>query len=73
MNVDPEWLHVALSCITAIAVGFNVIQSTRIKLAISDLKLWTHEHFIGKNDYPRSQQLWRSRENTRQPQDRSSR
>ena len=48
---DFEKISVFLSSVGFLATLINIIFTSRVKLAISDLKLWSLDKFITKDDH----------------------
>lgn len=50
----PEWLHIGLVALLALASAFQIFQNTTIKLAITkmegELKEWARNTFVSKHD-----------------------
>lgn len=51
MNITPEWINIAITAIVGLVGVFNLVQTLKVKLALEQQKVWTHENFVSKESF----------------------
>lgn len=47
----PEWIHIGLTVVLAVIGWLNLLQTTKVKLEIANLKVWAMDRFVSKSDF----------------------